>query len=75
MNWPPPKQYVQSILDNQDASNSGAADRAEEVLSSNEELQSTNEELETTKEELQSSNEELITLNEQFETATASWTS
>ena len=61
------KQYVQSILDNQDSSNQELRIAHEEVLSSNEELQSTNEELETTKEELQSSNEELITLNEQFE--------
>ncbi len=61
------KQYVQSILDNQDTSNQELRVAHEEVLSSNEELQSTNEELETTKEELQSSNEELTTLNEQFE--------
>ncbi|HVQ41812.1 MAG TPA: CheR family methyltransferase, partial [Vicinamibacterales bacterium] len=61
------KQYVQSILDNQDVSTQELRVAHEEVLSSNEELQSTNEELETTKEELQSSNEELITLNEQFE--------
>ena len=61
------KQYVQSILDNQDASNQELRIAHEEVLSSNEELQSTNEELETTKEELESTNEELTTLNEQFE--------
>jgi two-component system CheB/CheR fusion protein len=61
------KQYMQSVLDSQDASNQELRAAHEEVLSSNEELQSTNEELETTKEELQSSNEELTTVNEQFQ--------
>jgi two-component system, chemotaxis family, CheB/CheR fusion protein len=61
------KQYMQSVLDTQDASNQELRAAHEEVLSSNEELQSTNEELETTKEELQSSNEELTTVNEQFQ--------
>jgi two-component system CheB/CheR fusion protein len=61
------KQYVQSVLDAQEASNQELRAAHEEVLSSNEELQSTNEELETTKEELQSANEELTTVNEQFQ--------
>lgn len=60
------KQYLQSIVDQQDAASQELRAAHEEVLSSNEELQSTNEELETTKEELQSSNEELTTVNEQF---------
>jgi two-component system CheB/CheR fusion protein len=61
------KQYLQSILEDQDAKTQELRAAHEEVLSSNEELQSTNEELETTKEELQSANEELTTVNEQFE--------
>ena len=60
------KQYLQSIVDEQEAASQELRAAHEEVLSSNEELQSTNEELETTKEELQSSNEELTTVNEQF---------
>jgi two-component system CheB/CheR fusion protein len=62
------KQYMESMLDAQDAANQELRAAHEEVLSSNEELQSTNEELETTKEELQSANEELTTVNEQFQT-------
>ena len=61
------KQYLQSIVDQQDATTQELRAAHEEVLSSNEELQSTNEELETTKEELQSTNEELTTVNEQFQ--------
>ncbi len=61
------KEYLQSIVDQQDASTHELRAAHEEVLSSNEELQSTNEELETTKEELQSTNEELTTVNEQFQ--------
>ena len=60
------KQYLQSIVDDQEAAGQERRATHEEVLSSNEELQSTNEELETTKEELQSANEELQTVNEQF---------
>ncbi len=55
------REYLQSIIEQQDAAN-------EEILSSNEELQSTNEELETSKEELQSANEELTTINEELQT-------
>jgi two-component system CheB/CheR fusion protein len=62
------KQYLQSIVDQQDAASQELRAAHEEVLSSNEELQSTNEELQTTKEELQSANEELTTVNEQFQT-------
>ena len=62
------KEYLQSIVDQREASTQELRAAHEEVLSSNEELQSTNEELETTKEELQSANEELTTVNEQFQT-------
>ena len=65
-NWRRRKQYLQSIVDDQEAASQELRAAHEEVLSSNEELQSTNEELETTKEELQSANEELTTVNEQF---------
>lgn len=61
------KEYLQSIVDQQEAASQELRAAHEEVLSSNEELQSTNEELETTKEELQSANEELTTVNEQFQ--------
>jgi len=61
------KEYLQSLLEQQDAANQELRSANEEVLSSNEELQSTNEELETAKEELQSSNEELHTVNEQLQ--------
>ena len=61
------KEYLQSLVDQREASTQELRAAHEEVLSSNEELQSTNEELETTKEELQSANEELTTVNEQFQ--------
>jgi two-component system CheB/CheR fusion protein len=60
------REYLQSMLEQQDAANEELRSANEEILSSNEELQSTNEELETAKEELQSSNEELTTVNEQL---------
>lgn len=61
------REYLQSIIEEQESMNEELRSASEEVQSSNEELQSTNEELETAKEELQSSNEELITLNEELE--------
>jgi len=61
------RDYLQSIIEEQEAMNEELRSANEEIQSSNEELQSTNEELETAKEELQSSNEELITLNEELE--------
>ena len=61
------RQYLQTIIEEQDASNEEIKSANEEILSSNEELQSTNEELETAKEELQSSNEELVTVNEELQ--------
>ena len=73
-NWPSNREYLQSIVDQQESADQELRAAHEEVLSSNEELQSTNEELETTKEELQSANEELTTVNEQFQPRTASST-
>jgi two-component system, chemotaxis family, CheB/CheR fusion protein len=58
------KEYLQTLIEQQDAANEELRTANEEILSSNEELQSTNEELETAKEELQSTNEELTTANE-----------
>jgi two-component system, chemotaxis family, CheB/CheR fusion protein len=57
---------LQTIIEEQEATNEELRAALEEVQSSNEELQSTNEELETAKEELQSTNEELNTLNEEL---------
>jgi two-component system CheB/CheR fusion protein len=61
------REYLQSIVEQQEGATQELRAAHEEVLSSNEELQSTNEELETMKEELQSSNEELTTVNEQLQ--------
>jgi len=60
------KDYLQSVIEQQDAANEELKSASEEILSSNQELQSTNEELETSKEELESANEELTTLNEEL---------
>ena len=62
------RKYLQSVIEQHDASNEELRCANEEVLSSNEELQSTNEQLATAKEELQSTNEELVTLNEEMHT-------
>ncbi len=61
------RQYLQSIIEEQEATNEELKSANEEIQSSNEELQSTNEELETAKEELQSANEELTTVNEELQ--------
>ncbi len=69
------KEYLQSIVEQQETSNEELKSANEEILSSNEELQSTNEELETAKEELQSTNEELTTLNEELQNRNETLTS
>jgi len=61
------REYLQSIIEDQEASNEELKSANEEIQSANEELQSTNEELETAKEELQSTNEELATVNDELE--------
>ena len=61
------REYMQAIIEDQEATNEELRSANEEILSSNEELQSTNEELETAKEELQSTNEELATVNDELE--------
>jgi two-component system, chemotaxis family, CheB/CheR fusion protein len=60
------REYLNSVIENQEAMNEELQSANEEILSSNEELQSTNEELETAKEELQSANEELTTVNDEL---------
>ncbi len=60
------KDYLQSIISQQEAVNEELKSAHEEVLSSNEEYQSSNEELETAKEELQATNEETTTLNDEL---------
>ena len=62
------KEYLQSMIEQDETINEELRSANEEILSSNEELQSTNEELETAKEELQSLNEELSTVNDELET-------
>ena len=57
------RDYLQSLIEEQESVNEELQSANEEVQSANEELQSTNEELETSKEEIQSSNEELATVN------------
>ena len=61
------REYLQSLVEQQDAATEELKSANEETLSSNEELQSTNEELVTAKEELQSVNEELTTVNDQLQ--------
>ncbi len=61
------REYLQSVIEQQDTANEELQSANEETLSGNEELQSTNEELETAQEELQSTNEELTTVNEQLQ--------
>jgi two-component system CheB/CheR fusion protein len=65
------REYLQSVIEEQDGMNEELRSANEEIQSSNEELQSMNEELETAKEELQSTNEELTTLNEELENRNA----
>ncbi|HSQ48540.1 MAG TPA: ATP-binding protein, partial [Candidatus Deferrimicrobiaceae bacterium] len=60
------KLTLQTVIEQQEATNEELRSAMEEVQSSNEELMSTNEELESSKEELQSTNEELTTLNDEL---------
>jgi two-component system CheB/CheR fusion protein len=60
------RDYLQSVIEQQEAANEDLQSANEEVQSANEELQSVNEELETSKEEIESSNEELATVNDEL---------
>jgi PAS domain S-box-containing protein len=59
------RDYLQSVLEQQETANTELQAANEEGQSANEELQSLNEELETSKEELESTNEEMTTVNEE----------
>ncbi|MBL9208928.1 MAG: PAS domain-containing protein [Opitutaceae bacterium] len=59
------RDYLQSVLEQQESAQAELQAANEEGQSANEELQSLNEELETSKEELESTNEELTTVNEE----------
>lgn len=59
------RQRLQTIIDENEASQEEMKAANEELQSTNEELRSTMEELETSKEELQSMNEELQTVNQE----------
>jgi two-component system CheB/CheR fusion protein len=61
------KDYLNSIIEREQAANEELKSAGEEILSANEELQSTNEEMATAKEETQAANEELITLNDELQ--------
>ncbi|RKT45415.1 chemotaxis protein CheB [Thiocapsa rosea] len=61
------RDYLQSIITEQERNNEQLRSANEEIQSANEELQSTVEELETAKEEFQSTNEELATVNCELE--------
>jgi two-component system CheB/CheR fusion protein len=61
------KEYLQSVIEEREATNEELQSANEEIQSANEELQSTNEELQTSKEELESANEELNTVNEEMQ--------
>jgi two-component system CheB/CheR fusion protein len=61
------REYLQSVIEQQEASHEELQSANEEVQSANEELQSINEELETSKEEIQSANEELSTVNDELQ--------
>ena len=65
------KDYLQSVIGEQESSHEELQSANEEILSSNEELQGTNEEMETAKEELQSTNEELTTINDELQVRNA----
>ena len=61
------REFMKSVIEDQESTNEELQSASEEIQSANEELQSANEELETSKEELQSTNEELATVNEELE--------
>jgi two-component system CheB/CheR fusion protein len=60
------RDYLQSVIEQAEASNEELLAANEESVSSNEELRSTNEELQTAKEELQATNQELRMINEEM---------
>jgi two-component system CheB/CheR fusion protein len=61
------REFLQAVIEQQEAANEELQSANEEAQSANEELQSINEELQTSKEEIQSSNEELATVNDELQ--------
>jgi two-component system CheB/CheR fusion protein len=61
------RDYLQLVIEQQEAAYEELQSATEEAQSANEELQSINEELETSKEEIESSNEELVTVNDELQ--------
>ena len=61
------KDYLNAIIEKEQAINEELKSASEEILSANEELQSTNEEMATAKEETQATNEELTTVNDELQ--------
>ncbi len=61
------KEYLNAIIEKEQATNEELKSASEEILSANEELQSSNEEMSTAKEETQATNEELVTVNEELQ--------
>jgi two-component system CheB/CheR fusion protein len=60
------RDYLQDVIEQQEAVNEELQSANEEAQSANEELQSIVEELETSKEETQATNEELTTVNDEL---------
>lgn len=60
------KDYLQSLISENQSTTDELVGANEELVASNEELQSINEELQSAKEELQSTTEELSTVNDQL---------
>ncbi|HSK76429.1 MAG TPA: chemotaxis protein CheB [Thermoanaerobaculia bacterium] len=65
------REYLHSVIEQQEAANEELQSANEEAQSANEELQSINEELETSKEEIQSGSEELATVNDELQNRNA----
>jgi two-component system, chemotaxis family, CheB/CheR fusion protein len=60
------RRYLESVIEQSDATHEELKAANEEIVSSNEELRSTNEELQSAKEELQATNDELRTINDEL---------
>lgn len=65
------REFLQVVIEQQEAANEELQSANEEAQSANEEMQSVNEELETSKEEIESSNEELATVNDELNSRNA----
>jgi two-component system CheB/CheR fusion protein len=61
------REYLQSVIEQQEAANEDLQSASQALRFANEELQSISEELETTKEEIQSANELLATVTDELQ--------